>query len=62
MKEIEVNRNIQPKVPAVFTETFVNGFEIPKPETEIDQIAGQINRRFIARKLDWRDRMQMMSE
>ncbi len=60
MKEIEANRNRQP-VPAIFTESFPNGFDRPM-EIEIDQIAGQVNREFIARMLNWRNWIQMMSE
>ena len=50
MKEIDVNRNIQPRVPTVFVNSFPVGFGVPQ-ETEIDQIAGQINQEFINRKL-----------
>jgi len=54
MKEIEVNGNTQPQVPTVFVESFPGGFGNPT-ETEIDQIIGDINREFIARKLRHRD-------
>lgn len=60
MKEIETNKNRQ-SVPAIFTESFPCGFGNPV-ETEIDQIAGKINREFVARKLNWRNWIQMMSE
>lgn len=62
MKEIEANNNIKPEVPDVFIKAFTYGFEIPKPETEIDQMAARINREFIARRLNWRDWTSIMCE
>lgn len=59
MKEIETNKNRQ-LVPTIFTDAFPHGFGRPM-ETEIDQIAGDVNREFIASIINWRHWTQMMN-
>lgn len=50
------------EVPTVFIEAFVNGFETPKAETDSEKIVSNINRKFIARRLNWRDWTNIMCE
>lgn len=61
MKEIELNKNIQPNIPEVFAKSFTYGFSISVPETEINQIIGDINREFIVRRLRHRDYIDHMN-
>ncbi len=61
MKEIEVNKNREPVLPIIFTESFPYGFGIPTPETASEQIIGDINREFTARKLRHRDYVDHMN-